>query len=153
MSTTWTTISSSIALSRSRGWLEVSNVNIDRLSGVIRTNLNTYSRTIVDGVEKAAEKTVDEMVARTKQRPTTKLSRGKYARSIASEVGLNTISARSRIWYVKKPRYRLAHLLNNGHAVRGGGRVSGDKHVTKATEKAITDFETRIREVVENASN
>jgi len=131
----------------------VSNVSIDRLSGVISTNLNTYSRTIVEGVEKAAEKTVDEMVARTKQRPTTKLSRGKYARSIASEVGLNTISARSRIWYVKKPRYRLAHLLNNGHAVRGGGRVSGDQHVTKATEKAITDFETRVREVVENASN
>jgi hypothetical protein len=131
----------------------VSNVSIDRLSGVIRTGLNTYSRTIVEGVEKAAEKTVDEMVARTKQRPTTKLSRGKYARSIASEVGLNTISARSRIWYVKKPRYRLAHLLNNGHAVRGGGRVSGDQHVTKATEKAITDFETRVREVVENASN
>lgn len=131
----------------------MSNVSIDRLSGVISTNLNTYSRTIVEGVEKAAEKTVDEMVARTKQRPTTKLSRGKYARSIASEVGLNTISARSRIWYVKKPRYRLAHLLNNGHAVRGGGRVSGDQHVTKATEKAITDFETRVREVVENASN
>ncbi|MBQ5832171.1 MAG: hypothetical protein IIW43_01690 [Selenomonadales bacterium] len=131
----------------------MSNVSIDRLSGVISTNLNTYSRTIVDGIEKAAEKTVDEMVARTKQRPTTKLSRGKYARSIASEVGLNTISARSRIWYVKKPRYRLAHLLNNGHAVRGGGRVSGDQHVTKATEKAITDFETRVREVVENASN
>lgn len=131
----------------------MSNVSIDRLSGVISTNLNTYSRTIVDGIEKAAEKTVDEMVARTKQRSTTKLSRGKYARSIASEVGLNTISARSRIWYVKKPRYRLAHLLNNGHAVRGGGRVSGDQHVTKATEKAITDFETRVREVVENASN
>lgn len=131
----------------------MSNVSIDRLSGVISTNLNTYSRTIVEGIEKAAEKTVDEMVARTKQRPTTKLSRGKYARSIASEVGLNTISARSRIWYVKKPRYRLAHLLNNGHAVRGGGRVSGDQHVTKATEKAITDFETRVREVVENASN
>ncbi len=147
------TISSSTELSKFRGWLEVSNVSIDRLSGVISTNLNTYSRTIVEGIEKAAEKTVDEMVARTKQRSTTKLSRGKYARSIASEVGLNTISARSRIWYVKKPRYRLAHLLNNGHAVRGGGRVSGDQHVTKATEKAITDFETRVREVVENASN
>lgn len=131
----------------------MSNVPIDRLSGVIRTNLNTYSRTIVDGIEKAAEDTVKEMVNRTKRRPTTKLSRGKYARSIASQVGENTISARSRIWYVKKPRYRLAHLLNNGHAVRGGGRVSGDQHVTRATETALRDFETRVMEVVRNASN
>lgn len=131
----------------------MSNVNIDRLSGAIRTSLNTYSRTIVDGVEKAAEETVKEMVKRTKQRPTTKLSRGKYARSIASQVGENTIHARSRVWYVKKPRYRLAHLLNNGHAVRGGGHVSGDQHVTRAAETAMRDFETRVHEVIENASN
>ena len=146
-------ISSSIALSNSRGWHEVSNVDIDKISGVISTGLNTYSRTIVDGIEKAAEKSVKEMVKRTKQRSTTKLSRGKYARSIASQVGENTITARSRIWYVKKPRYRLAHLLNNGHALRGGGRVSGDKHVTNATETAMRDFETRVVEVIKHASN
>lgn len=131
----------------------MSNVDIDKLSGVIKSNLSAYSQTIVEGIGKAAETTVAEMVKSTKQRPTSKLSRGKYARSIASQEGLNTVTARSRIWYVKKPRYRLAHLLNNGHAVRGGGRVSGDKHITKATEKAIADFETRVREVVENASN
>jgi hypothetical protein len=131
----------------------VSNVSIDGLSGAIRTNLNTYARAVVDGVEKAADETVKEMVERTKQRPTTKLSRGKYARSIASQVGDNTIHARSRIWYVKKPRYRLAHLLNNGHAVRGGGHVSGDKHVTKAAETAMRDFESRVVQVIEHASN
>lgn len=131
----------------------MSNVDIDRISGVISTGLNTYARTIVDGIEKAAEETVKEMVKRTKKRPTTKLSRGKYARSIASQVGENTITARSRVWYVKKPRYRLAHLLNNGHAVRGGGRVSGDKHVTRAAETAMRDFETRVAEVIERASN
>lgn len=129
------------------------NVSIDQLPREISVKLDTFAKAVSDGVEKAAETTVKEMVQQTKQRRTTKLSRGKYARSIASQVGESTLTARSRIWYVKKPRYRLTHLLNNGHAVRGGGRVSGDQHVTRATEKAMTNFENRVREVVRNESN
>ena len=131
----------------------MSNVDIDRLAGTIRTQLNTYSRSIADGVEKAAEETVKEMVKETKKRPTGRTSTGRYARAIASQVGENSISARSRIWYVKSPRYRITHLINNGHALRGGGRYTGDKHVTRATEHAVTNFETRVREVIESASN
>lgn len=131
----------------------MSNTDINRVSNTIRTTLNTYSRRVVEGVEKAAEETVKEMVKETKKRPKGRYSTGQYARSIASQVGENTIYARSRIWYVKAPRYRLTHLINNGHAVRGGGHYAGDKHVTRATDHAIERFETRVREVIENASN
>jgi len=131
----------------------VSNTDIERLSGVIQTGLNTYSRTITQGIEKAAEESVKEMVKRTKQRPTGRTSTGRYARSIASQVGENTISAKSRIWYVKSPRYRITHLINNGHPLRNGRRYAGDRHVTNAAQQAITDFERRVREVVNNASD
>lgn len=131
----------------------MSNVDIDRVSNTIRATLNTYSRQIVEGVEKAADDTVKEMVKETKKRPGGRYSTGRYARAIASQVGQNTIYAKSRIWYVKAPRYRITHLINNGHAIRGGGHYAGDKHVTKATDHAIERFETRVREVIENASN
>ena len=131
----------------------MSNTDINRVSNTIRATLNTYSRQIVEGVEKAADVTVKEMVKETKKRPKGRYSTGRYARAIASQVGDNTIYARSRIWYVKAPRYRLTHLINNGHAIRGGGHYSGDKHVTKAADHAMTNFETRVREVIENASN
>lgn len=111
-----------------------------------------YARNIAEGVEEAAETTVKEMVQRTKQRRTTKLSRGKYARSIASQPIKQTILSRGRVWYVKSPRHRLTHLLNNGHATLSGRRVSGDQHVTKAAEQAKTDFERRVEEVIRNAS-
>lgn len=131
----------------------MSNVSIDRVAREITVQLDTFAKAVSDGVEKAAETTVKEMVQQTKQRRATKLSRGKYARSIASQVGESTLTARSRIWYVKTPRYRLTHLLNNGHAVRGGGHVSGDQHVTRAAEKAMTNFENRVREVVRDESD
>ena len=130
----------------------MSNVDINRVSDAIQATLNTYSRTIAEGVEKAAAETVKEMVAETKKRPTGRFSTGRYARSIASQVGENTIHARSRIWYVKSPDYRVTHLINNGHALRNGGRYAGDKHVTKAADRAMINFENRVREVIENAS-
>ena len=131
----------------------MSNVDIDRLSGTIRTQLNTYSRTITTRIGEAAEATVKEMVAETKKRPRGRYTTGAYARAIASQVGENSIHAQTRIWYVKAPHYRITHLINNGHAVRGGRRYAGDKHVTRATDHAIERFETRVREVIENASN
>jgi hypothetical protein len=130
----------------------VSNVEINQLETVISTELNRWAGKIADGVNQAAQITVKEMVQKTKQRKTTKLSRGKYARAIASRPAQQTIHARSHIWYVKAPRYRLAHLLNNGHATLGRGRVTGDQHVTKAAEQAKTDFERRVEEVIRNAS-
>ena len=43
----------------------------------------------------------------------------------------------------------LAHLLNNGHAKRGGGRVSGDGHIdgvdTYAQEKLFDEVEKMIK--------
>ena len=116
------------------------------------SQLNSYSESIANGVQEAAVLTAEEMVQRTKQRQTTKYSRGKYARAIAHREGERTIHRRSQIWYVKKPHYRLAHLLNNGHRTRSGGTVRGDMHVTRAAEEAKVNFERRVEEVIRNAS-
>lgn len=130
----------------SRGVTEV-----NRLRDEIVTTLNTWSKTVTDGVEKAAEVTVKEMVAETKQRPHGKYSQGGYVKSIAMQTGMSTITRRSKVWYVKKPHYTLTHLLNNGHATLHG-RYVGDRHVTVAAEKAEAKFEDRVKEVIRNAS-
>jgi hypothetical protein len=129
------------------------NTTVEQLRTHITSVLGTYSRRITEGVETAAEITVKEMVKRTKERRTTKFSKGLYARHIASQVGESSIHARSRIWYVKDPEYRLTHLINNGHALRDGGRYAGDQHVTKAAEQAEIDFMARVEEVIRNANN
>lgn len=49
-----------------------------------------------------------------------------------------------------KNKYQLTHLLEFGHAKRGGDRVSARPHIANAEEKAVKVFEEEIKEAISN---
>lgn len=68
---------------------------------------------------------------------------GKYANGWTSQVETGRMSAQGTI-YNKIPG--LPHLLENGHANRGGGRTPGRAHIKPVEEELVKQFEQGVKQ-------
>ena len=68
---------------------------------------------------------------------------GRYAKSWAVKKTSETSNS-LEVTVHSKTRYALAHLLENGHAKRGGGRVAAIPHIAPAEEAAVQSLERNI---------
>ena len=115
--------------------------NITELARTIMQGLTDYASLASDDVKAAvrkAGKEVKEEIAATAPKDT-----GKYAKSWTVTTGKETANSLELVVH-SKTKYQLAHLLEHGHAKRGGGRVPAQPHIAPAEEKAIADLEKEI---------
>lgn len=120
--------------------------SIDNLADEIMKGLTEYSDLADMEMKKAVRKTATavkkEISANAPKRT------GKYAKSwTAKKIKENSHSLEMTVH--SKNRYQLAHLLEKGHAKRGGGRVSGRPHIAPAEENGVQMFENLIEEALE----
>ena len=99
-------------------------------------------------VSKAAETAITAVAkeATKKLKQSAPRRTGKYAKGWTSKVdkGFMTVEA---VVYGKTGTYQLAHLLEHGHARRGGGRnVDGIVHIKPVEEWAVSEVQKRIKE-------
>jgi len=102
-------------------------------------------------VAKAAEEAVTEVSkeATKKLRKTSPKRKGRYAKGWTGKVEKTATTVDATV-YGKTGTYQIAHLLEHGHARRGGGRkVGGIEHIKPVEDWAISEVEKRIREKVE----
>lgn len=121
----------------------------DNLADLIHENLQFYSNEIRAGIEKEVNKSMTKLVKNTKRDAPERT--GRYKNAISSRKTIGTSGEYAKHWYVKAPYYRLTHLLNNGHAKRGGGRVNGDNHISDNEKEIVREFEQAVKEVIRNS--
>ena len=71
--------------------------------------------------------------------------------SIASKELATPTNESAFLWYVRKPNYRLTHLLESDHKSRSGRTVSGYHFVQRALDEELPAFEADVKEVLRNA--
>lgn len=124
-------------------------INIGDLADEIANTLSGYTENVAEGVKVAVDETMKELVADTEKDAPERS--GRYKKAIASKVRFEDNYEKRVTWYVKKPFYALSHLLEKGHAKRGGGRVKAYPHIENNREKAEARFTERVKEVIRNA--
>ena len=122
-------------------------VSVDQMASVIMESTNEYAELATDklknAVKKSAKTVKDDISANAPKRT------GKYAKSWTTKTTKETASS-LEVTVHSSNRYQLAHLLENGHAKRGGGRVSGRPHIAPAEEKGIKQLEDEIERSLQN---
>lgn len=116
-------------------------VSIGQMASAISQNLERYADLAADELKKSvrkAGKTVKSEISQTAPKDT-----GKYAKSWTVKTQKETSNSLEVVVHSKN-RYQLAHLLEHGHAKRGGGRVAARVHIAPAEEKAIETLEHEI---------
>lgn len=68
---------------------------------------------------------------------------GKYAAGWTSRFESGRVSAQGTIYNKDTPG--LPHLLENGHAKRGGGRVSGRPHISPVEEQLVKEYTEAVK--------
>ena len=118
---------------------------VDAMADEIMKGLTEYADLADTSMKKAVRKTAksvkDEISANAPKRM------GAYSKSwTAKKTKENSHSLEMTVH--SKNRYQLAHLLEKGHAKRGGGRVSGKPHIAPAEENGVQLLEHLIVEAL-----
>lgn len=125
-------------------------IKVDELNAAIKESLDNYNQAVVKSLKKTTTRAMKDLVANTKATaPVGKRSKH-YRDSITSRTESETQYGISKLWYVKGSDYRLSHLLNNGHALRDGGRYPGTNFIGKAVDAIIPWYLAQIEEVLKN---
>ena len=122
-------------------------VPLDRLGAEIERILEEYSTEVTDDMKDAVKE-----VTKAGQRAVSQTARaqfdgtGRYARGWRSKVETERLGAEGVIYNATVPG--LPHLLEHGHAKRGGGRVSGRAHIAPVEDKIVREFDRKVRALI-----
>ncbi|MGJ8387770.1 HK97-gp10 family putative phage morphogenesis protein [Streptococcus agalactiae] len=123
----------------------MSKVKIDSLSSEVMKELEKYADVTTENMKKAVQKA--GKTVRDEIKSNAPSDTGKYSKSWTVKTVRETSSSLELVVHSRN-KYQLTHLLEFGHAKRGGGRVSARPHIANAEEKAIKVFEEEIKEAI-----
>lgn len=122
-------------------------IRTDKLASAIMDGLKEYADLAADDMKKAVKKAGTAVRKEIQQNAPS--DTGTYAKSWAVKTEKESSDSIQLIVHSKN-RYQLAHLLEHGHAKRGGGRVAGKSHIAPAEKNAVRQLEEEIERSLRN---
>lgn len=121
-------------------------ISIDDLANEITSAVREYTQDVTNGIEKEVDKTsktVTKGISSDSPKKTGEYAKG-WTRKKTADGGT--------VRYVihNKKKGSIAHLLEFGHAKRGGGRVAGKPHIRPNYDREVPEMVNRIKSIIRN---
>ena len=112
-----------------------------------RVSIGNMADATADGVKTVVQRAAKTVKAEIQAGAPVKT--GAYKKSWTAK---NTTESANKleITVYSRNRYQLAHLLEHGHAKRGGGRVAARPHIASAEQSGIEQLEQEIERCIRN---
>lgn len=121
-------------------------VSIDEMDSAIMDELEKYAELASDDLKAAVKETAASV--RKDIQTGAPVDTGKYKKSWLVK-NVHEDSESIDLVVHSRNRYQIAHLLEHGHAKRGGGRVAAKPHIAAAeqrgNEKLVTTIEQKLK--------
>lgn len=127
------------------------SINAGELSLEISKALEQYTKEVSEAIEVEKEKTAKAIVEDLKQ-STAWTDRTKGAKGYRKGFAVKKEGEKGNQTFIihNKNKPQIAHLLELGHAKRGGGRVDARPHWRPIGDKHIKAYEKRIEQIIQN---
>lgn len=123
----------------------MANVSVDNLASEIMKGLMEYKDLATADMKTAVRKaggTIKKDIQANAPKKT-----GAYSKSWTVKTTKET-SESLELTVCSPKKYQLAHLLEKGHAKRGGGRTKAMPHIAPAEESAVKELENDIKKAL-----
>lgn len=121
-------------------------VSIDEMDNAIMEELEKYADLAADELKAAVKETAASV--RKDIQAGAPVDTGKYKKSWSVK-NVREDSKSIELVVHSRNRYQIAHLLEHGHAKRGGGRVAAKPHIASAeqrgNEKLVQTIEQKLK--------
>ena len=121
-------------------------MQIEELTDAIQTLLEDYQADLAQGVSTAGEAAAESCKKQLKQ--TSPRQHGDYAKSWKITRRTGRVGEPAKFIVHNEKHYQLTHLLEFGHAKRGGGRVRAYPHIASVEEAAAEQFLRDVEELI-----
>ncbi len=115
--------------------------SVDEMGNAIYKEFNEYVEKTAQEVKTICKEVAEETCEVIKEN--APVDTGAYRKSWS--IMESARSALGVIYTVYAKHYQLTHLLENGHAKRGGGRTRSFPHISKGEQFAIKELKKRAR--------
>lgn len=120
----------------------------DDLAKEIVNFLKDYTNDVIKGIERQSIKIANKGVKELKRTSPRRFHGGKH---YADGWGRSTVDNAQVIH--NKSKSTLTHLLEYGHAKRGGGRVAGKAHIGPVEDRVVDEYEKMVERVIKNGGD